>query len=262
MTHEEYEAIAALDAIGAASADEENALRAHLESCDQCRNARREFEEAATLLARSLDPVPPPADVRDRVMADAGVGESTLREHYQFAVGPWWLATTVTVLLLALWGWRELGIRAAREKVVSQDAEIRRLSEENALLNDRARKLSSEISSLTSRDTRTIALAGQRISPGASAKVFLEPSRRRAIAFFYNLPTNPGDKSYQLWIIRADQPKPQSAGVFDVPHGGNATISVENLPAATEIKALAVTLEPRGGVAQPTNTNFYVMGKS
>jgi len=43
---------------------------------------------------------------------------------------------------------------------------------------------------------------------------------------------------------------------------GNATISIENLPVATEIKALAVTLEAKGGVAQPTNTNFYVMGKS
>jgi hypothetical protein len=165
-------------------------------------------------------------------------------------------------VFLALWGWRELGIRAAREKVVSQDAEIRRLSEENARLNDRMRKLSGEISSLASKDTRTISLAGQRVSPGASAKVFLEPGRRHAIAIFYNLPANPGDKSYQLWIIRTHQQKPQSAGVFDVSRGGNATISIENLPVATEIKALAVTLEPRGGVEQPTNTNFYLMGKS
>jgi anti-sigma-K factor RskA len=261
MTHEEYEAIAALDAIGAASAEEENALRAHLESCDQCRNARREFEEAATLLALSLDPVPPPADVRDRAMSAVGAGETTLSEHRRFRVRPWWLVTAATVFL-ALWGWRELGIRAAREKVVSQDAEIRRLSEENARLNDRMRKLSGEISSLASKDTRTISLAGQRVSPAASAKVFLEPGRRRAIAIFYNLPANPGDKSYQLWIIRTHQQKRQSAGVFDVSRGGNATISIENLPVATEIKALAVTLEPRGGVEQPTNTNFYLMGKS
>ena len=40
------------------------------------------------------------------------------------------------------------------------------------------------------------------------------------------------------------------------------TISIENLPVATEIKALAVTLEPKGGVEQPTNTNFYLMGKT
>jgi anti-sigma-K factor RskA len=78
--------------------------------------------------------------------------------------------------------------------------------------------------------------------------------------FFHDLPANPGDKSYQLWIIRADQPKPVSAGVFDVTNTGTASISIENLPLATEIKALAVTLEPKGGVAQPTNATFYVAG--
>ena len=91
--------------------------------------------------------------------------------------------------------------------------------------------------------------------------MFLVPEHRRAIVFFSNLPENPKDKSYQLWIIRADQPKPQSAGVFDASHG-SATITIENLPVETEIKALAVTLEPRGGVEQPTNTNFVVLGKT
>jgi anti-sigma-K factor RskA len=115
---------------------------------------------------------------------------------------------------------------------------------------------------LGSADTRTIALAGQQVSPSASAKVFLEPQQRRAVVFFYNLPANASDKSYQLWILRADQPKPQSAGVFDVTKEGAASISIENLPLSTEIKGLAVTLEPRGGVPQPTNTNFYVAGNT
>jgi anti-sigma-K factor RskA len=53
-----------------------------------------------------------------------------------------------------------------------------------------------------------------------------------------------------------------SAGVFDVTRTGAASISIENLPVATEIKALAVTLEPKGGVAQPTNTNFIVAGNA
>jgi anti-sigma-K factor RskA len=115
------------------------------------------------------------------------------------------------------------------------------------------------MAALASADTQQIALSGQQVAPAASARVFLEPRQRRAIVFFNNLPANAKDKSYQLWIIAGD--KPRSAGVFDVVDG-NATISVENLPVSTEIKALAVTLEPRGGVAQPTNTNFYVMGKS
>ena len=77
------------------------------------------------------------------------------------------------------------------------------------------------------------------------------------------MPANAKDRSYQLWVIPATDPtKPHSAGVFDADANGNATLMVENLPVATEIKALAVTLEPRGGVDAPTNTNFYLMGNS
>ena len=45
-------------------------------------------------------------------------------------------------------------------------------------------------------------------------------------------------------IIRADQVKPVSAGIFDVDASGNASLIVQNLPVDTLIKALAVTLEP------------------
>src|SRR5204863_360157 len=174
---------------------------------------------------------------------------------------PWWLAVAAT-LFLALWGWRELGIRAARENDASQSAEIAQLREENSLLAQRNEKMSSEIVALSAEGTRTIALAGQEVAPSASAKVFLEPERRRAIVFFHALPANPGDKSYQPWIIPANQPKPVSAGVIDVTRGGNASIVIENLPLATEIKGLAVTLEQKGGVDQPTNTKFYVAGNA
>lgn len=255
-THAEYQEVAALDAIGAASPDEERDLHAHLATCAECRRVRDEYAEAATLLARGLEPVPPPADVRERVVsADDNVVDAGRR----FGGGVWWLATAAT-LFLALWGWRELSMRVERENYRTQQAEIRRLAEDNARLAQRNEKLSAEMAALASRDTREIALTGQQVAPAASARVFLEPDKRRAVVFFYNLPANASDKSYQLWVIAGD--KPQSAGVFDVTSSGKATVSVENLPVATEIKALAVTLEPRGGVEQPTNTNFYVMGKS
>jgi hypothetical protein len=246
MGHEEFEGIAALDAIGAATADEASALRSHLSSCIPCRRARDAYNDAATSIALSLDPVRPPAALRERVVA-AYERRGSRRQ--------WWLAVAAT-LFLALWGWRELGIRAARENDASQRAEIDRLRQENALLGQRTEKLSSEMAAL-SHDTQTIALTGQEVAPAASAKVFLEPGRRRAIVFFHALPVNPSDKSYQLWIITD---KPMSAGVFDITDTGDASIAVENLPLAAEIKGLAVTLEPRGGVAQPTNTRFYVTG--
>jgi hypothetical protein len=259
MAHEQYDAVAALDAIGAADPDEASAFHAHVASCPDCRRVRDEYAEAASLLARDLDPVTPPPQVRDRIFK-AIDGGNVVDAHDRFGISRWWMAAAV--LFLALWGWRELSVRVIREKVNSTEAEMRRLAGQNQLLTARNEKLSAEMTSLASRDTRTIALTGQQVSPSASAKVFLAPQQRRAVVFFYNLPPNATDKSYQLWILRADQPKPQSAGVFDATPSGVASISIENLPLATEIKGLAVTLEPKGGVAQPTNTNFFVAGKT
>jgi anti-sigma-K factor RskA len=263
MTHEQLEAIAALDAIGVATPEEALAFREHLDSCAACRSARDEYQEAASLLARDLEPVLPPPAVRGRVFAaiqETSSADNVVHAHDRFGVSRWWMAAAA--LFLALWGWRELSVRVIRERFNSSEADIRRLAGENQLLAARIEKLSAEMAALAAPDTRTIALAGQQISPSASARVFLEPQKRRAVVFFYNLPANANDKSYQLWILRADQPKPQSAGVFDVAHSGEASISIENLPLATEIKGLAVTLEPKGGVAQPTNTNFFVAGNT
>lgn len=266
MTHEEFESIAALDAIGAATADEERRLREHLDSCAGCRAAREEFGEAAALLARQVEPVAPPPDVRARILeaveerADEEVSNVTDLETRRRS-NAWWLATAAT-LFLALWGWREIGIRVAREKVRSQTAEIEHLRAEADVLNQQKEKLSAAMSAMASAGTRTISLTGAQASPAASARVFIDPDKRRAFVFFSNLPANANDKSYQLWIIRADQPKPQSAGVFDANANGSASLTVENLPVATEIKALAVTLEPKGGVEQPTNSNFFVMGNT
>jgi hypothetical protein len=264
MTHDQLESVAALEAIGAANEEELAAFRAHLPSCADCRRARDEYERAASLLARDLDPVAPPPGVRERIFTAINrrdqTEENIVHAEDRFGISRWWMAAAV--LFLALWGWRELSVRVVRERVNSREADMRRLAGENQLLTSRVEKLTAEMAALASQDTRTIALTGQQVSPSASAKVFLEPQQRRAVVFFYNLPNNPSDKSYQLWILRADQPKPQSAGVFDVTSGGGASISIENLPLATEIKGLAVTLEPKGGVAQPTNTNFFVAGST
>jgi len=266
MTHEEIQDIAALDAIGAATPEDERVFREHARTCEECRRVREEYAEAATLLARGLQPVPPPEDVRERVVHAVDIEEveeddTVIDARGRFSGPAWWLATAA-VLFLALWGWRELGVRLQRERMITQEAEIKRLQDENDRISDHYEKLNAEMAALASSDTRTISLAGQQVSPAASARVFLEPGKRRAVVFFYNLPLNKRDRSYQLWIIHGEPAKPVSAGVFDVSPKGSATVTVENLPVSTEIKALAVTLEPRGGVEQPTNTNFYVMGGS
>lgn len=236
MTHDEIQQLAALDAIGAATADEAAELRRHLATCADCRRAADELNESAALLALGVDPVAPPANVKQNVLRQLGRAEARPTSVLQ-----WWMSAAAATLLV-LWLWTAGQVRDAREEIAR-------------LKSDRD-KLSATISAISG--AKVIQLAGQEAAPRASANVFLDPAQRRAFVFFHGLPPNAQDKSYQLWVIRADQVKPQSAGVFNVDAAGNASLVVQNLPVDTMIKALAVTLEPRGGVPAPTGQKYLV----
>ena len=120
----------------------------------------------------------------------------------------------------------------------------------------RNEKLNSEIAALAAGDTKTIALTDNRSHPRPPRAFFLEPTKRRAVVFSricrpterQELPAldHPcgSAKAAERWRLRS------------VASGQRNHLDRE-LPVATEIKALAVTMEPRGGVEQPTNTNFY-----
>lgn len=69
MRHEETESIAALDALGVAGAGDAVVLAMHVAACLPCRRARAEYRLASTLLALGLNPVLPPRDVRERLVA-------------------------------------------------------------------------------------------------------------------------------------------------------------------------------------------------
>ncbi len=265
MTHEQFEDLAALEAIGALPDEESRELHVHIQGCDSCSQALEEFRAVAAMQGLALEPVTPPREVKDKVLAAAErvdpVVDFTLERELPRQSRQRWATAAALLFALALWGWRELGMRAAKERIIEEQALTQRLSAENRLLLARNQRMQEQMQALAAPDTRTIALAGQQIAPSASARVFLEPSKRRALIFFHNMPPNPSDKSYELWIIRGDKTPPQAAGTFDVnPQTGQSSMTIHDLPVATEIKGLAVTLEPRGGGAVPTNSRYYVAG--
>lgn len=259
MNHEQFEEIAALDAVGAATAEQRASLERHLAECSSCAGAAAEYNDAAALIALGLEPRDPPAEARHQILNSIGANaETTLTGWRSRRRKPmWWLATAAT-FFIALWGWSELRVRTVRHEVEELRASKRTLEEDVRRLRTQNQRLGGTLETIGSPDTRTISLAGQEIAPSASARVYLDSRNRRAFVFFNGLPAVPGDKNYQLWIIRADSPNPQPAGVFNVNAQGQAQLSVENLPVGTELKALAVTLEPRGGVPAPTGARYLV----
>jgi anti-sigma-K factor RskA len=70
------------------------------------------------------------------------------------------------------------------------------------------------------------------------------------VLFVHDLPSAPAGATYQAWTIEGGVPR--SAGVFDTDATGRARHRGALPSAIAEDAVIAVTLEPAGGVPQPT----------
>jgi hypothetical protein len=176
-------------------------------------------------------------DVESLSQDDLVSGEETLVVRPR---RPWGLLIA-GLLFLALWVWREIGIRVAREHAISEQAEIVRLTTENETLTQELQRVKREHAAL-SEVARAIELKGEGAALTASGKVLIDSATKRAVVFVYKLPPN---RRYQLWINGA------SGSVFDVPRRGSASVVIENVPAA---ESAVYTITPQ------QSTTVYLRG--
>ena len=112
---------------------------------------------------------------------------------------------------------------------------------------------------LQARRVDIVIMNGLEVNPEGFGKIIWDSERKVALLQISNLPIVPRDKDYQLWIIKEE--KPVSAGVFAVRTKKDNFFRIDPLVETDpgHIKAFAVTMEPRGGVAQPTG-EMYLRG--
>ena len=97
---------------------------------------------------------------------------------------------------------------------------------------------------------RLVALGGTESAPGSQGRVLWSPDSRKAVFYASGLARPPAGKDYQLWVIEGQTPR--SEGVFPVDAQGRAVHVLPEVPVPGGVGAFAVTLEPAGGVPQPT----------
>jgi anti-sigma-K factor RskA len=102
---------------------------------------------------------------------------------------------------------------------------------------------------LESDDVRMLFLGGHGPQPDARAKVFWSPGAKRGVLVAARLAPLPPDRQYQLWVFVGG--KPVDAGVFDVDPSGKTLFESKELTSVTA-ENFAVTVEPRGGLPQPS----------
>jgi len=251
MAHNEtYEELAALQALGVLTGDDAAELARHLsEGCPTCEALLADFRDAATALSVEAPPRRPRPEVRDRLVASIRSGEGArplLPAGAPAPVAPWLFAAAASILL-ALFVWDDARLRRQREELRSQTADLSsRLStaEKNLARRDLAARV------LESEDVRVLSLGGKDPQPGARARMFWSDRAKRGVIVAGNLAPLPADRQYELWVFSGG--KPVAAGVFDADSSGRALFESPDLSAIASAENFAVTVEPRGGVPQPT----------
>jgi anti-sigma-K factor RskA len=241
-------------ALGALDGEDLRELEAHwVSGCEECRRQLALWQGDLEAVAAGVEPVQPSDVTRARVLRLAGGAKKAPAAPPRRT--PWWMAAVAAVLLaLALWGL--LGQARMERQVKSLEAERDRLSREVngleqqvGLARDEARQARQALQVIAAPGVQSVLLAGLGPSPGAKGRTYVNPSTRDALFYAFDLPALPADKTYELWLIAAG--KPVAAGTFDVDPRGTGTVRVERVT-ASPIQAWAVTIEPRGGVPQPT----------
>lgn len=103
------------------------------------------------------------------------------------------------------------------------------------------------IAILSAGDVHSASLGS--VAPAGAARGHVYVSASRGLFFAAeSLPPLPAGRTYQLWTIVAGQPV--SHGIFEPQGDGRAQVLAQAPPGA--VQAIAVTIEPDGGVPAPT----------
>lgn len=249
--HPQFEEDFDLYAMGALEPEEKQALESHLQNCAECTAKLQEAQGRMAMLALAAPQQNVPAGVKDRLMRQVRA-EAPKVQAAGVSVFSRWLVPALAVAALAL------ALLAVQLKL--ENRELRReqadLQEETLVLRQETERERLVLDLLNATDTVKVTLVSGTAHPVPEGRAFYNP-RKGLIFYASNLPVPSSDRTYQLWIVPIAG-SPISAGVFQVDAAGNGQVMLPTLPPNVATKAFAVTLEPSGGVPQPTGPKVLV----
>jgi anti-sigma-K factor RskA len=218
--------------------EEARGFEVHLDGCLACREELARLRIAADALPVSAPPVPPPPELKARIMSvvrseaellsAAGADADTpARPRRRRRVWPLWpnlvlarpvVAWAAAAVLVVVGGVVGFAVRGG------------------------------------GTDTRT--LAAQVTAPGAHAT--LRTVGDAAQLEVRGLPAPAGDRVYEVWRLEAGKTKPEPTdALFTIRSGGTASVAVPG--GVRGVDKVMVTAEPPGGSAAPTTGPVLVV---
>lgn len=258
--HNDFEALCAgyvLDAL----TDEENRQFEEMlrEATPEQIQLFEDMMEIRDELALASEPTSPSLKVEENIMAaitgDRGEQQSDKIDkssETQNIIPIWAYKAAAAILLIASLTFAYVTFDLS-ETVDTQQSQITELQSQL----DRQEQL---LTVLSGRQVTLVNMNGLDPSPEGYGKIIWDPDQGEAVLQLANLPAPPQGKDYQLWLIKAGE-NPISAGVFNFEQPSvDLFFRVEQLneEPSEESNTFAVTLEPKGGVPQPTGDMFLL----
>jgi len=238
MNHVRFEELKDAFVLGALPEEERREFEEYLAAHPERQAEIDELSTVAGLLALSPQEQDPPPRLRRNIMS---VVEA---EAQRPAAGPWaWFAGTRELLSV-----RNLALGAAALLVIG-------LFSWNMVLQGEVQDLQGQIENRQdSPVSRMVALEGSGTAQRVQAEVMIL-EEDRAVLMVEDMPPAPENRTYQVWVIKGDDPQPS---VLFEPREELVAAVVED--PLDEADAIAVTVEPEGGSPQPT-TDPMLIGK-
>jgi len=259
MTCDEIRDVAGAFVLGASSPAEADAVRAHLDSCEDAHAEIRELGGVLPVLNESVPVVEPAAGLKSRIMA-AAAADLAAREgdeattaasttpggatpvptpfpttsergaRRRTSAGTWALRIAAVLAIVLLGGWNLLlqgQVNAAKTYEQSVAAVL-------------------DVAAQPGSTTAILTTAG---GSGGSGLAAISSSGQVTMAMQDLAPTT-GSTVYTAWVIAGDG-VPVPLGDFTVGTSGTGSLEASGAPSTSGV-VLALTLEPQAGATTPT----------
>ncbi|MEX0724019.1 MAG: anti-sigma factor [Gracilimonas sp.] len=219
-----------------------------------------EMRTAASELATLTSGETPSPTVKQKIMQVAKESASKKSSYATIYKMTWYrLAAAAAVLFV----FTSIGLvmysTGLQEEVQNKETLISQQQSTIERLETEVQRKEELLTILEARNVDLVMMDGlAEMSPNGYGKVVWDKEGGNALLQVANIPSVPIDKDYQLWFIVNGQPI--SAGVFavDDPESDNF-FKIEQLQSSADEGAFAITMEPKGGVPQPTG-DMYLLG--
>jgi anti-sigma-K factor RskA len=278
-THNAFDGLAALYALGALGKAERSRFEAHLEDCLDCVREVKSLLPVTHHLPQTAVPLDPSLALRERVLREVAGWTPAPSEPAAPLAPPappsqpaaprksglgamFWLAATLLVAGAGAGGWyaAELHRQIADLEGAVESASLRAdiLQLEATVADLEATRRDEVIAIATDPTVQSLTLAGQPLAPRATGRALWTESARLAFVAT-GLPALPEGDTYQLWFVMPGA-NALGASLLAPETDGAASVTLDIPEAVTMPAVMAVTIEPAGGVPVPTG-DVYLLGQ-